>query len=866
LSNDHHPPGPAEPEPERSPENAQVLERLLATSRRENQQMRSTLTVALTALRAQLKLIERSAAWRYGHRTTQTLSRVRGRRTVTAGGVSAAIDRVDRMLGIVGAQPAGHDASAQIELPLEGAVMKAATRAEEILLGQKVRARLGAPPALGEAPPSVSIVVVSRSAQRTLALLERLIETQYPAIELILVDNASPKSEVFALAQGITEMTVAVQRLETPWTVASASNAGAARAQSDLLLFLGDSIRPVEPWWLQELVGTLRDGDNEIVGATFVWANSAPADAAAADRWMVAQRGIALDAGDGSLELRGLGEGEDVFGDGFGVVVPVVAVSRACLLISKDTFAALGKFDPGFEFGLEDVEFCIRSLTRGGGNAVGCSGRVIIAQAGSDDSFVAGQALLEANRTPSGRRLRELWGPEVRRHRLGGLLRGDPVWGPGPRVAMALSADDQSERDNRAAECLANAAAELGWSVSYLKDGDGTASHEEADIAVFLNEDWDARRLPSSAVACAWIRRDVERWLTRAWFDRYDVLLAGSEDSVGALQEATGRPVELLAPAAHCRESVRRLKRIIGEQNDRPSFCLKIGAPDWDQAQGGGDLHFAAGLGRALRRLGHRWRIDVRSEWEAPPSSEFDVVIHLLGRGVYRPVPGQFNVLWLISHPETFSDVMADGYDLICVASERFAESVRGRVAAPVRVLEQATDPRVFFPDPDPSLAHELVFVGNARGVQRKIFEDLLPTERDLAVWGTGWSGTAVEPYVQGESVPNEMLRKVYSSAAIVLCDHWPGMRAGGFRSNRLYDALACGSLVVCDRVAGLGASLGDAVLTYEDRAELVPLLERLLTDPTERERRTQDARVRILRGETFDDRARNLISWVRRQ
>ncbi len=67
---------------------------------------------------------------------------------------------------------------------------------------------------------------------------------------------------------------------------------------------------------------------------------------------------------------------------------------------------------------------------------------------------------------------------------------------------------------------------------------------------------------------------------------------------------------------------------------------------------------------------------------------------------------------------------------------------------------------------------------------------------------------------------------------AIVLCDHWPDMRAAGFRSNRLYDALACGALVVCDRVAGLDGSLGDAVLTYEGRAELRPLIERAARRP----------------------------------
>jgi spore maturation protein CgeB len=307
----------------------------------------------------------------------------------------------------------------------------------------------------------------------------------------------------------------------------------------------------------------------------------------------------------------------------------------------------------------------------------------------------------------------------------------------------------------------------------------------------------------------------------------------------------------------------RALRRIVREHNDGLSFCLKIGAPDAEQAQRWGDLHLATGLGRALRRLGHRSLIDLLPDWDAPASSTFDVAVHLRGRSEYAPRPGQFNVLWLISHPETFDDALAAGFDLVCVASVSFAEALRERIAAPVQVLEQATDPRVFFPDPDPALAHELAFVGNSRGTTRKILDDLLPTQRDLAIWGSGWSGTPAEANLLGDHMPNDELRKVYSSAAIVLCDHWPDMRAAGFRSNRLYDALACGATVVSDRVAGLDGSLGDAVITYEDRDELDPLLGRLLADPDQRGRRASGARQRILDGETFDHRARDLVDWV---
>jgi spore maturation protein CgeB len=565
----------------------------------------------------------------------------------------------------------------------------------------------------------------------------------------------------------------------------------------------------------------------------------------------------------------------------------------------------------------------------------------------------------------------------------------------------------------------------LGWRVTYLAQK-GTHLPEippDLDAAMVLIDRWDAREFPPIALMCAWIRNWTERWLSRPWLDRYDVLLASSGRSAELLEEATGREVarfplatnqrrfdlppagtardldwvltanrwgepraieaalpklrgagaiygrgwdrirslaklangsidyaglpnvyrgakvvlddtaeptlaydavnsrvfDAIAcgalPLTNCERGVRELfdeefpvwqsaeqlgeeleallrvpeerarlvtryrqtvlerhtyehraielSRILAEHNQRLSFCLKIGAPDWEQAERWGDLYFATSLGRALRRLGHRWRIDVLPEWDSLTSSTFDVVIHLRGRSEYAPNPGQFNVLWLISHPDTFDPALAAGFDLVCVASAPFGEQLAARIQTPVRVLEQATDPRVFYPDADPAFAHELVFVGNSRGVQRKILNDLLPTDRDLAVWGGGWDGSSVEPYVRAEHVPNAELRKLYSSAAIVLCDHWPDMREAGFRSNRIYDALACGGLVLSDRVAGLDGSFGDAVVTYEDPTELRELIDRLLDNPEERSRRATGGPQRIAAGETFDDRARQLVGWV---
>jgi O-antigen biosynthesis protein len=307
----------------------------------------------------------------------------------------------------------------------------------------------------------------------------------------------------------------------------------------------------------------------------------------------------------------------------------------------------------------------------------------------------------------------------------------------------------------------------------------------------------------------------------------------------------------------------RQLARALTDLERRPSFCIKTGAPSRAVAAEWGDVHYAEALAGELRRRGHRCVVQTLDEWEQPAALQYDVVVHLKGLSRYQPKAGQFNVLWNISHPERLTDEECEAYDLVCVASTRFAAELRSRVSVPVAVLEQATDPHVFYPDPDPRYRHELVFVANSRKVMRRMMADLLPTDFDLAVYGSNWEGLIDERYIAGHHVPNTELRKVYSSASIVLNDHWDDMREHGFLSNRIYDALACGAVVLSDDMPELVERFGDAVVTYSDASELPQLIERLLRSPEERARRGAQGRELVLNGYTFMQRAGELLALI---
>jgi spore maturation protein CgeB len=170
-----------------------------------------------------------------------------------------------------------------------------------------------------------------------------------------------------------------------------------------------------------------------------------------------------------------------------------------------------------------------------------------------------------------------------------------------------------------------------------------------------------------------------------------------------------------------------------------------------------------------------------------------------------------------------------------------------------VRVLEQATDPRLFYPDPSPDYAHDLVYVANSRNVLRPMMRDLLPTKYDLVVYGGDWDGLIDPELVRSTFIPNDELRKVYSSARIVLADHWEDMRTEGFISNRIYDAVACGAFVISDDVPGLAERFGDRVAVYHDPEELHELIAGRLAQ-------AHTHSPGPLVGATFADRATDLL------
>ncbi|MEJ7582491.1 MAG: glycosyltransferase [Acidimicrobiales bacterium] len=295
-------------------------------------------------------------------------------------------------------------------------------------------------------------------------------------------------------------------------------------------------------------------------------------------------------------------------------------------------------------------------------------------------------------------------------------------------------------------------------------------------------------------------------------------------------------------------------------------IAVTVASPSEKVAHRWGDWHMAEGLAAGLRRAGHQARVQTAADANSHAGRSCGVHLVLRGLSAVRRSDGQRHVLWIISHPEAVEGSECDEADLVLVASERFAEALRHRTTTPVEVLLQATDPERFYPRrTDPAYEHAVTVVAKSRDVLRPIVANALAAGLRPAIYGSGWR-TLIDPdLVVADHVANDLLPVVYSSAGVVLNDHWDTMRAWGFVSNRVFDVLACGAPLISDPLPELVDLFGDAVATADSPEELAGAVARALDDPVRARDRVDGGRREVLRAHTFDHRARTMLELLAR-
>jgi GT2 family glycosyltransferase len=228
---------------------------------------------------------------------------------------------------------------------------------EPALLPDLHRVRLDR--AIAEWPP-ISVVIPSRDG---FALLKTLLDgladgTDYPALEVIVVDNGSTDPRVFALYEASKRRFPAF-RAEVnpePFNFSRSVNRGIAMAAGERVLLLNNDIEILEPGWLREMAACFAYPGTGIVGARLLYP----------DR-RIQHAGVVV--GFGGLAAHWFAGAPERFYGPMGrlaVRQSFTAVTAAAMLVSRDCIERTGPFDEAaFAIAYNDVDFCLRAGAAG---------------------------------------------------------------------------------------------------------------------------------------------------------------------------------------------------------------------------------------------------------------------------------------------------------------------------------------------------------------------------------------------------------------------------------------------------------------------------------------------------------------------
>ena len=301
-------------------------------------------------------------------------------------------------------------------------------------------------------------------------------------------------------------------------------------------------------------------------------------------------------------------------------------------------------------------------------------------------------------------------------------------------------------------------------------------------------------------------------------------------------------------------------------------IAIKTSVRSAEKREKWGDWHFACGVRDALEALGHEVRVDIRPEWHRDPGFA-DVDIVLRGHDRYDSQTGTPNLLWIL-YPGSRMGTAAKMADELQAAThvavssllmERRIKAMPGMEEKTSAVM-QGFHPEIMHPGDAPRDGGYL-FVGTNYGRRadklRPIVRLGLEAGCDMRIIGPSFGKSIAAHMVEGEFIANERLGDEYRRARAILCDHLPAMRELGYISNRIYDALACGTPVICDDIRGLPVEFAGHVFPCRDAAEFRAAVETIETETDEDRAARQDfARTRMPH-HAFAERARQIDSII---
>lgn len=226
----------------------------------------------------------------------------------------------------------------------------------------RARVRAGVTDLLWPLPqpaPLVSVVIPSRDRLDLIAPACRgvLEGTDYPAVELIVVDNGSTDPDVLAFYGELDrDPRVRIVSFPQPFNFSAMVNEGVAVSSGQIVVLLNNDVGLRHPDWLGEMIRQALRPDVGAVGAKLLFGDG-----------KLQHVGVVVGLADraGHILRRRPAETPGHLGR-LRVAHEVSAVTAACLAVARHKFDAVGGFDAeAFPVDFNDVDFCLRLAAAG---------------------------------------------------------------------------------------------------------------------------------------------------------------------------------------------------------------------------------------------------------------------------------------------------------------------------------------------------------------------------------------------------------------------------------------------------------------------------------------------------------------------
>jgi len=207
--------------------------------------------------------------------------------------------------------------------------------------------------ALPNERPMVSIIIPTRDQASSLKKCVYSIfeKTDYPAYELIVIDNGSYDSEALEfLAELKKRGGVRVERIDDAFNYSRLNNRGVELARGSLVALLNNDVEVLHANWLGEMVSRAIQPKVAMVGARLWYPNGT-----------IQHGGVILGAGGIAGHAHaGLRRDEPGYFARAHLAQDVSAVTTACALVKRDVYLQVGGFDENLSVTFNDIDLCLR--------------------------------------------------------------------------------------------------------------------------------------------------------------------------------------------------------------------------------------------------------------------------------------------------------------------------------------------------------------------------------------------------------------------------------------------------------------------------------------------------------------------------